>query len=88
MNEINDGGPAFPEVPGDRNGYEGKSGMPLRDYFAAKALQGLLADPSTNVAIKSTDRDFIEHEQQKFADMAARAAYRMADAMLRARGAA
>ncbi|HDR8979470.1 TPA: hypothetical protein QDA90_004278 [Burkholderia vietnamiensis] len=41
MNEIKDGGPAFPEVPGDCNGYEGKSGMTLRDHFAAKALPAI-----------------------------------------------
>ncbi|WP_175785558.1 hypothetical protein [Burkholderia ambifaria] len=63
-----------------------RAGVSLRDYFAAKALQGLLADPSTNVPINSADPEFIEFEQQKFADVAARAAYRMADAMLRARG--
>lgn len=28
---------AFPEVPGDNNGYEGRSGMSLRDWFAAYA---------------------------------------------------
>jgi len=43
MNQINDGGPAFP-----RTGWDGhtspQSGMSLRDYFAAAALQGLLAD--------------------------------------------
>jgi hypothetical protein len=33
---------AFPN-PHLRDG----SGMTLRDYFAAKAMQGLLADPST-----------------------------------------
>jgi hypothetical protein len=37
-----DGGPAFPteESLGDD-----REGMSLRDYFAAKALQGLLAAP-------------------------------------------
>ncbi|MBR8136865.1 hypothetical protein [Burkholderia cenocepacia] len=52
------------------------AGMTLRDYFAAKAMVGFIAD--TNVRI-SNDRE---------CDMAARASYRMADAMLRARGAA
>jgi hypothetical protein len=33
-------GPAFP-----RTQYPNETGMTLRDYFAAKALQGLLADP-------------------------------------------
>lgn len=43
----NDGGPAFPqgEAVGDISKLEG--GMSLRDYFAAKALQGICADPST-----------------------------------------
>ena len=45
---INDGGPAFPMPPvgtGDpRDGMAGGScGMTLRDYFAAAALQGLMA---------------------------------------------
>lgn len=47
--DINDGGLAFPypEIRGP-NGegiMEGAPGMSLRDYFAAKALQGILAGP-------------------------------------------
>jgi hypothetical protein len=44
---INDGGPAFPfrEQDGE-GGYERFPGMSLRDYFAAAALQGLLANAS------------------------------------------
>ena len=38
---IKDGGPAFP-IPG-LYGDEDFNGMSLRDYFAAKAMQGLLA---------------------------------------------
>lgn len=45
-------------------------GMTLRDYFAAKALQGLLADHQ----ICATDKEF------------AKAAYEQADAMMAARG--
>ena len=43
MNQpIDDGGPAFPQHIGHvRRGDQG--GMTLRDYFAAAALQGLLA---------------------------------------------
>jgi hypothetical protein len=45
MNDINTGGPAFPTESAQQTGthtwhYEG---MTLRDYFAAKAMQGLLA---------------------------------------------
>ena len=43
---INDGGPAFPCLPSQHlNGfYSTGNGMTMRDYFAAAALQGLLAD--------------------------------------------
>ncbi|MCW3676248.1 hypothetical protein [Burkholderia cenocepacia] len=71
MSEIKDGAPAFPEVPGERNGYEGKPGMLLRDYFAAKAMQGICANPD----YPGWDCDAIVHR-----------AYGIADAMLRARG--
>lgn len=37
-NALDDGGPAFPEAPADHNGYTGRPGMSLRDYFAAKVL--------------------------------------------------
>ena len=43
MNQsINDGGPAFPRTGADGH-TSPQSGMTLRDYFAAAALQGLLA---------------------------------------------
>ena len=39
---INDGGPAFPR---SATGHcHSQEGMTLRDYFAAAALQGILAD--------------------------------------------
>lgn len=45
MNEIKDGGPAFPchtnPRPGTLN--EAPQGMSLRDYFAAKAMQAYIA---------------------------------------------
>jgi hypothetical protein len=43
--------------------------MTLRDYFAAKAMQGIMADPNTTL-----DEDLI-----------AMVSYRQADAMLKAR---
>lgn len=51
---IQDGGPAFPVADYDHMVFEPKtvaetkrdlSGMSLRDYFAAKALQGMSANP-------------------------------------------
>jgi len=63
---INDGGSAFPHET--YNGYD--SGMTLRDYFAAAALQGLMAkvDP-----------------EDHWADYRAKWSYEAADAMLKAR---
>lgn len=60
------GGPAFPGV--DHLG-EVYPGMTLRDYFAAKAMQGLLSDRT------------IQASRNEFAGEA----YSMADAMLEAR---
>ena len=43
MNEINDGGTAFPYVLETEFGNIQNEGMTLRDYFAGQALAGLLA---------------------------------------------
>ena len=71
MSTINDGGPAFPPHWDPKTH---PSGMALRDYFAAKAMQGLLAQ-SLGTALES---DPI---------LGAQYAYRVADAMLAARNA-
>lgn len=72
----NTGGQAFPVAGSDHNYAE--EGMSLRDYFAAKALQGWLAGYSADevhpVVAGSTAR-------------VAQMAYIMADAMLEARNA-
>lgn len=75
MSNTNTGGPAFPMSGFDtRHGQPIQAvyqhGMTLRDYFAAKALQGMLACPV---------------QPQSGADMYARDAYFVADAMLKAR---
>jgi hypothetical protein len=66
MNNTNTGGPAFPY----ENHYGHKlEGMTLRDYFAAKAMQGILTDPE--IVMGATE----------IADLS----YKYADAMLKAR---
>jgi hypothetical protein len=70
MSNTNNGGPAFPTTDPYYAKYAGE-GMSLRDYFAAKAMQGLLACPM---------------QPQSGPDMYARDAYALADAMLKARG--
>jgi hypothetical protein len=68
MNHTNTGGPAFPIFPDTATGHASAfPGMTLRDYFAAKAMQGMLACPV---------------RPQSGADMYARDAYCVADAML------
>ena len=62
------GGPAFPSP----REHTTKEGMTLRDYFAARVMQGLLA----------TDIDC----GPKYAQIIADNAYGLADAMLKARG--
>jgi len=74
MSEKETGGPAFPVPLNPGQGWQGMSpcdGMTLRDYFAAKAMQGLLANQHP---YQASD----EH-------LFARAAYVLADAMLKAR---
>ena len=80
-NQINDGGPAFPtNATATTHGfyqdgqpcathYGTTPGMTLRDYFAAAALQGSIANPNSN----GNWEDF------------ALDAYRYADAMLERR---
>ena len=65
--------PAFPIVHPDGSGVQ-YYGMSLRDYFAAKAMQGFAASPSM---IDSNDSRAISY--------VAAASYAMADAMLEAR---
>lgn len=54
MSDKDDGGPAFPTVDANRGDEVGTPGMTLRDYFAAKAMQGLLSDTEFDVGATST----------------------------------
>jgi hypothetical protein len=61
--------PAFPST--FHNGWgEPEKGMALRDYFAAKAMQGIVSKEKSHVS---------------WVDEYAKNAYKMADAMLKAR---
>lgn len=95
MSVKDDGGPAFPQhdlsaygmgpamrdhIPGDEmSGRYEVEGMSLRDYFAAKALVGIIA--------KSPYKSGTLREMKASGDLEARAAaaYDYADAMLEAR---
>lgn len=68
MSTKDDGGPAFPIVYTTAD--DVKPGLSLRDYFAAKAMQGFAADGA---------------DQWPSAESMATGAYKWADAMLRER---
>lgn len=76
MEKVNNGGPAFPREDYQSNGYDkgfeklGQEGMSLRDYFAAKAMQGELASGDASNHVENI----------------ASRSYAIADAMLKARG--
>ena len=54
-----------------------QQGMDLRDYFAAKAMQSLIVDPVVN--------ETIEEEGVDHPGFTAYLAYKVADAMMKAR---
>jgi hypothetical protein len=73
MSTERDGGPAFPVIFEHSEASSEQHGMTLRDYFAAKALGGMLAElPKTCYGLDWQDK-------------VTRTAYELADAMLRAR---
>jgi hypothetical protein len=100
MSKINDGGPAFPGGVVDGQGMvrePAQPGMTLRDYFAAAALQGLLAsghfttcrqddspegDPWLELVEDDFDDDGKELPFPKMRVAVAEAAWKAADAML------
>ncbi len=45
-----DNPPAFPEVPGDFNAYEGRPGMSLRDWFAGQ-VAGAVLQTATGIKV-------------------------------------
>jgi hypothetical protein len=60
--------------PSTNHGMIISTGMGLRDYFAAKALQGMLANPKLQEQILKAGQSWIEES-----------AWKVADAMLKAR---
>jgi len=85
MNKINDGHSAFPWSDCGLRA----PGMTMRDYFAAKAMQGMLAVPDDQRYGDRADKTLsIEQWQQWCVTGVVEHAYRVADAMIRVRGAA
>ena len=78
MIDIKDGGPAFPHWDGPNGNCI--SGLSMRDYFAAKAMLGMNANPELLKVVTSGGL----HDGSAFQRMATKA-YEQADAMLAAR---
>jgi hypothetical protein len=74
---IEDGGPAFPSVARDGNWQPKCDGMSLRDYFAAKAMAGMLNGEDSPNFING-----IPKPAEKWNAMLAKFAYAISDAML------
>lgn len=84
---INDGGSAFPMPASEdhlRGGVCAEYGMTLRDWFAGQALEAL----ANNSAIQDSyiNPDHPDAHDEVGAELFAKAAYQIADAMLKARG--
>ncbi len=69
------GGPAFPLPPSELNYAD--AGMTMRDYFAAKAMQGFFSS-GTKANMGTRYKEDMEYLAVAF--------YSMADAMLKVRG--
>ena len=67
MSKDKTGGSAFPTVGSQ---YSHEEGMTLRDYFAAKAMQGIISGSHENGEVHYME------------EITAESAYKMADAML------
>ncbi|EOD4130345.1 hypothetical protein ACJQ65_003116 [Yersinia enterocolitica] len=76
--EIKTGGPAFPFVPGEGSALYESEGMQLRDYFAAKAMQGIIR--------RYDGHSFGGGQNSPHYKELAEDAYLIADAMIKARG--
>lgn len=85
---VNNGGPAFPctQYTNGISPSGHSEGLSLRDYFAAKAMQGMLAVPDDQRYGDRADKTLSVEQWQTWAVTGVvEHAYRVADAMLKAR---
>lgn len=91
---MNDGGRAFPlavtSVQGEGlafsdNDKDSNGGMSLRDYFAAKAMQGIITGINTSTEHNIVFSDAARNEGISQYEFVSRYSYQIADAMLEAR---
>jgi hypothetical protein len=94
MKDVNDGGPAFPTITSEVREFVGESagviqvdkpGMSLRDYFAAKAMQAILASTYSSLEMVQVVEQIASSMGRQINDHIAILSYARADAMLAAR---
>lgn len=73
--KIENGGPAYPMAP-DANNDQWAEGLTKRDYFAAEAMNGMIASYKGATPVAIGAKGFLKMAQ---------AAYALADAMIEAR---
>lgn len=78
--KTNDGGPAFPLAVDINALWQKNDGMNLRDYFAAAALTGILADPQKTIQVEALSRK--QDDDAFISKTNAALAYCYADAMI------
>ena len=83
MSKFDNGGYAFPLAEDERN-YRA-DGMALRDYFAAKALNAILLQDEIGIQANRPTGHYDAGVDETCAELWARNAYEIADAMLKAR---
>jgi len=87
----NTGGPAFPGFDYiDQHGKKNPEGMTLRDYFAAKAMLGLMSMSKAEEVVDENNDEMTYEEGSVgtlfvHTDFLAKEAYMIADMMLKAR---
>ena len=75
---LNDGGPAFPNLAEQSQSKWPESGLSIRDYFAAKAMQSVLQTSWRDLDLKPKNGLSVIENSAVFA-------YEIADAMLKAK---
>ena len=73
--------PAFPNHPNQSNNAEWKYGITIRDYFAAKAMQGFISDREMYMAMMMDRKTSGLNPDEYIANQS----YNLADAMLKQR---
>lgn len=86
MDEINDGGPAFPQsISVSYEPIPSCAGMTLRDWFAGQALAGITSSLAGKDIMRSIVELAAEHDAEDIGVTIARSAFEYADSMIKQR---